>query len=133
MAIAGVDELHVAEDQLTHKLHRIHQMKILKSMTRTQAISAKFQKPLCLSLLCAIVATTTTGCAVVASAATNASVTEATALEKTAKYFGVTEKDVVISSYLKGALGTTFQARTGGKLYNCQFTYGEVNCKQPGT
>jgi hypothetical protein len=93
----------------------------------------KFQKLLGLSILCATIATTTTGCAVVASAATNAGVTEATALEKTAKYFGVAEKDVVISSYVKGALGTTYQARTGGKIYNCQFTYGEVNCKQPGT
>lgn len=73
------------------------------------------------------------GCAPMVSGAMNIVVTEDVVIQKTAKYFGVERKDIVVSSIEKGALATSYQTRHGSKFYNCTIYYGEVNCKQPGT
>lgn len=86
-----------------------------------------------LALSSAFVLMGTTGCAPVLSGAMNMNMNESMASQKTAKYFGVAEKDVVVSQFEKGALNTTYQAKVGGKLYNCNIYYGDVQCKQPGT
>lgn len=72
------------------------------------------------------------GCAPMISGAMNTIVDENAVYEKTAKYFGVTRKDIKISSIEKGALATSYQTRYAGNLYNCSIYYGEVNCKKPG-
>lgn len=75
----------------------------------------------------------TSGCAPIISGAMNLNVTDDEVIEKTAKYFGASRKEISISQIEKGTLATTYQTRHGGKLYNCRVYYGEVDCKQPGT
>lgn len=74
----------------------------------------------------------TSGCAPIISGAMNMNVTDEAVNEKTAKYFGVERKGIVVSQIEKGMLETTYKTMHGGKLYNCQIYYGEVDCKQPG-
>ena len=75
-----------------------------------------------------------TGCAAIASGATNAGVDQAAAIDMTAKHFSVDKKAVTMVSFDKGLLGTNYQVRVDGKLYNCIVQYGALSgCKQPGT
>lgn len=75
---------------------------------------------------------TFSGCAPMVSGAMNTMVDENMVFEKTAKYFGVTRKEIIISSINKEALQTTYQTKYAGNLYNCWIYYGEVTCKKPG-
>jgi hypothetical protein len=71
-------------------------------------------------------------CAPLISGTMNLATTDAAVVQKTALYFGVSERDISISHIDKGVLATNYQARHGGKFYNCQIYYGAVTCKQPG-
>lgn len=85
------------------------------------------------SMLCACTAMILmTGCAPMLAGVMNASNDEAAVHEKTAKYFGVSTKEITMSSFEKGALSTGYQIRYSGKVYNCYILYGAVSCKQPG-
>lgn len=72
------------------------------------------------------------GCGPILSATTNSSVTEDSVLADTAKYFGANPKEIKISNYNKGMLGTGYQATYKGTLYNCTIYYGNLTCKKPG-
>lgn len=73
------------------------------------------------------------GCAPIISGSMNLAVTEDVVIEKTAKFFGSTRNEVVITGIEKGALATSYNTKHRGKFYNCNLYYGEVTCKQPGT
>lgn len=66
-------------------------------------------------------------------AAMNADTTDSSLVAKTAKHFGVAEKEINVSSVDKGILSTSYQVRHKSTVYNCRFYLGEVSCKQPGT
>ena len=80
----------------------------------------------------AICATLISGCAPLLSGAMNASLDENAVVEKTAKYFGASRNELVISGIEKKALTTTYQTKYDGVLYNCSIYYGDVTCTQPG-
>lgn len=80
----------------------------------------------------AVCATLISGCGPVFSGLMNASLDENAVFENTAKYFGVTRNELVISGIEKKALTTTYQTKYAGVLYNCSIYYGAVTCTQPG-
>lgn len=79
-----------------------------------------------------VLAIMTTGCAPLISGTMNLAVTEAAAIDKTAKYFGVERKEITVTDFNKGALATGYRVLYQGRQYNCRIYYGEVDCKQPG-
>lgn len=88
-----------------------------------------------LKAIAAILASTgfITGCAPMISGAMNVSVTNEIVITKTAKYFGVTHKEVTVTAMEKGPLSTSYQTIVSDKFYNCILQYGDVSCKQPGS
>jgi len=63
----------------------------------------------------------------------NITVKESDALPMTARYFGVSEKEIKIKNFKKGWADSGFQAIYKGQLYNCDLVYDNVRCVKPGT
>jgi len=93
----------------------------------------KTLKPLSILTAAMASAILSTGCAPMISGAMNLAVTDEVVVEKTAKYFGASNNEVLVSGIEKGALATTYNTKYRGKFYNCSVYYGDVTCKQPGT
>ncbi len=72
-------------------------------------------------------------CAPMISGAMNAAITNQDVIDKTAKYFNVSSRDIKITDIEKNALSTDYKVGFKGKIYNCWVYYGDVSCKQPGS
>jgi len=73
------------------------------------------------------------GCsAVITSALATSGSNEENLRKVTAQYFSTSTSNVRISDISRGAVATGYKARVRGVLYNCGYTFGSIECKQPG-
>ena len=84
------------------------------------------------SLTLALGVAALSACAPMVSGTMNMGISQADVQNKTAQYFGVPSREIMVTNIDKGVLSTSYQARYAGKFFNCQIYYGEVSCRKPG-
>ena len=60
----------------------------------------------------------------------NSDVSRASLQKDTATYFATSTRNVKVVSISQSVLGTAYQSRVAGKLYNCQYFRGAVSCNR---
>ncbi|NNE79353.1 MAG: hypothetical protein HKN18_03685 [Silicimonas sp.] len=63
-----------------------------------------------------------------ATDAVNSDVTQAKLQTDTAKYFDTSPRYVKVGNLKQSMVGTAYQARVGGRLYDCKYFRSAVSC-----
>ncbi len=60
----------------------------------------------------------------------NSDVSRASLQSSTASYFATNKGNVRVGGMKQSVLGTAYQSRVGGTLYNCNYFRGAVSCQR---
>ena len=67
-----------------------------------------------------------------ATTAINSDATPTKLQNDTASYFGTSRYNVHVSNQKQSVLGTSYQARVSGTLYDCRYFRSAVTCRRAG-